>query len=60
MLQTVICRKLILGRDIGWGGRCATSWCDPDLTFDLAIVTLTYKLLSGLYLGSRNVWKIDT
>ena len=24
------------------------SWCDLDLTFDLAIVTLTYKILSGL------------
>ena len=35
------------------GGRCATSWSDLDLTFDLAIVTLTYKILSGLYLGIR-------
>ena len=26
-----------------------------DLTFDLAIVTLTYKILSGLYLGNRKV-----
>ena len=25
------------------------SWCDLDLTFDLAVVTLTYKILSGLY-----------
>ena len=24
------------------------SWCDLDLTLDLAIVTLTYKILSGL------------
>ena len=24
------------------GIRCATSWCDLDLTFDLAVVTLTY------------------
>ena len=23
--------------------------------FDFAVVTLTYKLLSGLYLGNRNV-----
>ena len=30
------------------GSRCATSWCDLDLNFDLAIVTLTYKILSGL------------
>ena len=27
------CRKLILGRDTGFGGcRCATSWSDLDLT----------------------------
>ena len=29
------------------------SWFDLDLTFDLAVVTLTTKMLSGLYLGSR-------
>ena len=33
------------------GCSCATSWCYLDLTFDLAIVTLTYKILSRLYLG---------
>ena len=27
------------------------SWCDLDLTLDLAKVTLTYKILSGLHLG---------
>ena len=37
------------------GCRCAMSWCDLYLTFDLAIVTLTYKILSGLYLGNRKV-----
>ena len=26
-----------------------------SLTFDLAVVTLTYKILSGLYLGNRKV-----
>ena len=35
--------------------RCATSWSDLDLTFDLAVVTLTFKILSGLYLGNRKV-----
>ena len=25
--------------------RCATSWYDLDLTFDLSVVTLTYKSL---------------
>ena len=29
------------------------SRCDLDLTFDLAVVTLTYKILSGLYRGNR-------
>ena len=27
--------------------RCATSWCDLDLTFDLAVVTLTIKFCPG-------------
>ena len=35
------------------GCRCAMSQCDLDLTFDLAVVNLTYKTLSGLYLGNR-------
>ena len=30
---------------------CSISWYDLDLTFDLAVVTLTYKIFSGLYLG---------
>ena len=47
--ETIRGRKLILGRDIGWGCRCATSWCDLDLTFELAVVTLTYKILSNIY-----------
>ena len=37
------------------GCRCATSLCVLDLTFDLSVVTLTYKILSGLYLGNRKV-----
>ena len=24
---------------------CAASWCDPDLTFDLVVVTLTFKIM---------------
>ena len=31
--ETVRYRKLILGREIGGGCRCATSWCDLDLLF---------------------------
>ena len=54
------CKKLILVRDIGWGctmstSWCTTSWCDLDLTLDLAVVTFTYNIVSGLYLGNRNV-----
>ena len=52
---TIRCRKLILGRDIGLGRRCATSWSDLDLTFDLAVVTLSLKILSGLYLRNHKV-----
>ena len=29
------------------------SRCDFGLTFDLAVVTLNFKILSGLYLGYR-------
>ena len=37
------------------GCRCATSWCDLELTFDLALVTLSLKILSGVYLGNSKV-----
>ena len=37
------------------GCRCATSWPYFDLTFDLAAVTLSLKILSRLYLGNRKV-----
>ena len=37
------------------GCRCDSSWSDLDLTFDLAVVTLTYEILSGLYLGNCKV-----
>ena len=49
--ETVRCRKLTLVR----GCRCATSWCDLDLTFDLAEVTLSLNIWSGLYLRNRKV-----
>ena len=35
-------------------------WCDRDLIFDLAIVTVTYKIVFGLYLGNRKVEEVDT
>ena len=31
------------------------SWSDLDLTFDLAVVTLSLKMLSGLYLRKSKV-----
>ena len=40
--------------------RCTTSWCDLDLTFDLVIVTASFKILSGLFLGFHKVYKVDT
>ena len=40
--ETVRCRKLILGRDL-------------DLTFDLAAVTLSLKILSEPYLVNNSV-----
>ena len=36
------------------------SWSDLDLTFDLAVVTSAYKILSGLYLGNCKVLEVDT
>ena len=34
------------------GCRCAMSWSDLDLTFDLAAVALSLKILSRLYVGN--------
>ena len=34
------------------------SWCDLDFTFDLVIVTMNFKIFSGLFLAFRRV-KID-
>ena len=38
--------------------RCATSWCDLDLTFDLVVVTMSFKILSRLFLGLHKVYKV--
>ena len=46
--ETLSCRKLILGGDIGLGGVGVQR-------HGLAVVTLTYKILSGLYLGNHKV-----
>ena len=34
------------------------SWRDLDLTFDLAIGALTFKILPGLYLRNRKCRKL--
>ena len=39
---------LYLLRILVGGCRCAISWCDLDLTFDLTILTMIFKILSGL------------
>ena len=60
--ETVRCLNLA-GNPLGTlvrGCRCATSWVDLDLTFDLAVVALSLKILSGLYLKNRKVEKVDT
>ena len=31
------------------GYRCVPSWYDLDLTFDLVMVTMIFKILSGLF-----------
>ena len=38
-----------------WLGDCALSLCDFDLTHDVAVLILTLKILSGLYLRNRKV-----
>ena len=53
--ETIKCRKLTLGWDIGWGCRCEMSCCDLDSMFDLAIVTLSLKIFSGIYLRNHKV-----
>ena len=53
--ETVRFRKLIGIGTLVRRCRCAASWSDLDLTFDLAVVALSLKILSGLYLGNRKV-----
>ena len=37
---------------------CVTSWCDLDLTFDFAIVTLTFKILFRLFFRNRKLYLV--
>ena len=41
-------------------GKSLSALCDLDLTFELAVVTLSLKILSGLYLGNRMMYEVDT
>ena len=40
-------------------GRVATLWCDLDMTLDLSVVTVTFKISSELFLSSRKLYKVD-
>ena len=35
------------------------TWCDLDLIFDLAVVTLRFNVLSGLFLRISMVLKVN-
>ena len=41
------------------GCRCAMSWCNLDLTFDLLIVTMNFKILSGFIEYRRLTFGMD-
>ena len=60
IFETIRCGKSIRGRVIVGECGCVTSGSDIDLTFDLAVVTLTIKLLFGLYLRNCKVQEVDT
>ena len=38
---------------------CATSLCILDMMFDLIVVTLTFKILSGLYLRNHKMQEVE-
>ena len=42
-----------------WGCRYALSWCDLDLAFDLALVTLIYKILLKTTISLYMVGTLD-
>ena len=41
------------------GFKCAPSLCDCNLTFHLATVTWTFKILTRLYLRNGNLYEVD-
>ena len=44
-METIRCRKWIFGKDIFGGGVSVQHHSDIDLTFNLDIVTLTFKIM---------------
>ena len=36
------------------------SWCNRGFTFQHTVVTLTFKIFSGLYLMNHKVYEVDT
>ena len=40
------------------GCRCVMPWCDFDLTFDIAVVTLTFKSYPGYILETVRCRKL--
>ena len=41
-------------------GRCrfTVPWCHLDLTFDLTVETLSFNILSGVYLKNHEVYEV--
>ena len=50
----------MLGRTLLRGCRCETSYCNLDLSFDLVMVTMIFKILFRLFLGFRKMYNVDT
>ena len=60
MSETVRCRKLILDRDIGWMCRCAISYCDRGMTFDLGSTKTFSTAIFETYFYHKNMWVTAT
>ena len=45
--------NVIRAKTLELGPIMLTIWCDVDLTFDFASVTLPFKIFSSLYLGNK-------
>ena len=61
ILETVRCRKLKLGRDIGWGRRCAKSCCDLGVTFGLGSAKMLSTVIDETYFFyHKDIWIAET